>query len=157
MAKAHIMKIGIATPEQQRQRVLDIAAGRRQVKRGEPKIWFPSLKTAAEVLDRNRELIRLMHDEQPQSVQELAQMSGRAESNVSRSLKRLEAYGIVRMVKAGRQRRPEALARELIFEWSVDSSALSHATNRKRSSPAFRHSWPAHRVRLRRARDLRPA
>lgn len=112
MAKQHIMKIGIATPAQQRKRVLDIAAGRRTVKRGEPKVWFPSLKTAAEVLDRNRDLIRIICEDHPQSVNELAQLSGRAESNVSRSLKRLEAYGIVRMVKAGKQRRPEALARE---------------------------------------------
>jgi predicted transcriptional regulator len=111
MAKQHIMKIGIVTQEQQRRRVLDIAAGRRASKRGEPKVWFP-LKTAAEVLDRNRDLIRIICEEHPQSVNELAQLSGRAESNVSRSLKRLEAYGIVRMVKSGKQRRPEALARE---------------------------------------------
>lgn len=112
MTKQHILKIGIATAEQQRKRVLDIAGGRRTAMRGEPKVWFPSLKTAAEVLDRNRDLIRIIYEEQPQSVNELAQLSGRAESNVSRSLKRLEAYGIVRMVKAGKQRRPEALARE---------------------------------------------
>lgn len=112
MAKRYSMKIGIASPEQQRRRVLDIAAGRRPVKRGEPKVWFPSLKTAAEVLDRNRELIRLIHDEHPESVKELAALSGRAESNVSRSLKRLEAYGIVRMINTGKTRRPEALARE---------------------------------------------
>lgn len=112
MTKPHIMRIGIASPQQQRQRALDIAAGRRKPKRGEPKVWFPSLKTAAEVLDRNRDLIRIICEDHPQSVNELAQLSGRAESNVSRSLRRLEAYGIIRMVKAGKQRRPEALARE---------------------------------------------
>lgn len=82
------------------------------VKRGEPKVWFPSLKTAAEVLDRNRDLIRIINDEHPESVKELATLSGRAESNVSRYLKRLEAYGIVRMIRTGKTRRPEALARE---------------------------------------------
>lgn len=112
MTKRHIMKICIASREQQRRRAFDIAAGRRQVKRGEPKVWFPSLKTAADVLDRNRDLIRIISEAHPQSVNDLAQLSGRAESNVSRPLKRLEAYGIVRMVKSGKQRRPEALARE---------------------------------------------
>lgn len=112
MTESHVLKIGIASSEQQRRRTLDIAAGRRQVKRGAPKVWFPFPKTAAEVLDRNRDLIRIICEEHPQSVNELARLSGRAESNVSRSLRRLEAYGIVRMVKAGKQRRPEALARE---------------------------------------------
>lgn len=117
-AKPHRMKIGIASPAQQRQRTIDIAAGRRKRAPGEPKVWFPSLKAAAEILERNRELIRIIWDEHPETVKQLAAMSGRAESNVSRSLKRLEAYGIVRMVQHGRARRPEALARE--FEIRMD-------------------------------------
>ncbi|MCO5760808.1 MAG: transcriptional regulator [Chromatiaceae bacterium] len=112
-----VLKIGIASPEVQRQRVLDIAAGRRKRAEGEPRVWFPSLKTAAEVLDRNRELIRVICDESPGSVTELALRVGRKESNVSRSLKRLEAFGIVRLLDEGRSRRPIALARD--FEIQV--------------------------------------
>mgnify|MGYP003592495192 CR=1 FL=1 len=112
-----VLKIGIAAPEVQRQRVLDIAAGRRKRAEGEPRVWFPSLKTAAEVLDRNRELIRVICDESPGSVTELALRVGRKESNVSRSLKRLEAFGIVRLLDEGRSRRPIALARD--FEIQV--------------------------------------
>lgn len=112
MTRRTRMKIGIASAEEQRRRTIDIAAGRHKRVRGEPKVWFTSLKTAAEILERNRELIRIIADEHPETVKELAAKSGRAESNVSRSLKRLEACGIVRMVPSGRSRRPEALARE---------------------------------------------
>lgn len=115
--KVRVMKIGIASPERQKQRVLDIAAGRRARLRGEPRVWFPSLKAAAEVLERNRDLIRIIYDEHPKSVSELAERAGRAESNVSRSLKRLEAFGIVRLVTEGRTRRPVGVARE--FEIQV--------------------------------------
>jgi predicted transcriptional regulator len=82
------------------------------VGRDEPRLWFPSLKSAAEILDRNKDLIRIIAEEHPESVKELARISGRAESNVSRSLKRLEACGIVRMVKTGKARRPEAIVRD---------------------------------------------
>ena len=112
-----VLKIGIASPDVQRQRVLDIAAGRRQRTEDEPRVWFPSLKTAAEILDRNRELIRIICDESPGSVTELALRVGRKESNVSRSLKRLEACGIVRLIPEGRSRRPVAVARD--FEIQV--------------------------------------
>lgn len=112
-----VLKIGIASPDLQRQRVMDIAAGRRKRTEGEPRVWFPSLKTAAEILDRNRELIRIICDESPGSVTELALRVGRKEGNVSRSLKRLEAFGIVRLIHEGRSRRPVALARD--FEIQV--------------------------------------
>ena len=115
--KQVVLKIGIASPEAQRQRVLDIVAGRRKRMAGEPRVWFPSLTSAAEVLDRNRVLIRVICDESPRSVTELALRVGRKESNVSRSLKRLEAFGIVRMLDEGRSRRPVALARD--FEIQV--------------------------------------
>lgn len=52
------LKIGIASLEQQKRRTLEIAAGKRSRTRGEPRVWFTSLKAAAEVLDRNRDLLR---------------------------------------------------------------------------------------------------
>ena len=106
------LKIGIASLEEQKRRTISLAAGARSRGPGEPHIWFASLKAAAEVLDRNKELLRLMVEEHPDSIQELARLSGRASGNLSRSLKRLEACGIVKMEKVGRKRRPVARACE---------------------------------------------
>ena len=111
--KRTIVKIGIANEAQLRQRSLDIAAGRRYRQRGEPKVWFTSLRAAAEVLsEKNRELLRILAAEQPESVRELAELTGRAESNLSRTLKTLAGYGFVRLERKEKSVRPIARAME---------------------------------------------
>jgi len=110
------MKVGIASLEEQKRRTIDIAAGRRKRSADEPRVWFTSLKSAAEVLDRNRELLRLLHQKHPDSIKELAQLTGRAPSNLSRSLKRLEACGIVEIKREGRTRRAVAKACDFDIE-----------------------------------------
>ena len=92
------LKIGIASPEAYKRRTLGIAEGRRLPNKGEPKIWFDSLATLSQVLsDQNRSLLRLIVEEQPQSLQELAKSSGRATSNLSRTLRTMERYGLVQL------------------------------------------------------------
>lgn len=110
------MRIGIASLEHQKQRTITIAAGERVRAPGEPHVWFTSLKAAAEVLDRNKELLRLMYEHHPESIQELAALTGRASSNLSRSLKRLEACGIVEIERVGRKCRPVAKACDFEIE-----------------------------------------
>jgi predicted transcriptional regulator len=79
---------------------MDVARGRRRVRRADPKIWFISMESFAKVLsDRNRALLALIAETQPNSLAELAQRSGRAKSNLSRTLKTLERYGLVRLSK----------------------------------------------------------
>jgi predicted transcriptional regulator len=81
-------------------RTMAVARGRRTVKRGEPKIWFTSIESFARVLsDRNRALLRLIIETQPESLGDLAALSGRAKSNLSRTLKTMEHYGLVRLTK----------------------------------------------------------
>jgi predicted transcriptional regulator len=59
-------------------------------------IWFDSLKSVANVLSKeNQALLKVIAEQQPQSVTELAQLTGRAVSNVSRTLKTLYVLGIV--------------------------------------------------------------
>jgi predicted transcriptional regulator len=54
---------GIATQEAIRDRALAIARGERKPTAGEPKIWFTSMRSLAEVLsDDNRALLNLIHD-----------------------------------------------------------------------------------------------
>lgn len=90
------LMIGIARYEDMKERTLQIARGERKVKRGEPKVWFTSIESFAKVLsERNRTLLELIHEHQPQSLTELAELSGREKSNLSRTLKTMENYGLV--------------------------------------------------------------
>ena len=61
-------------------------------------IWFDSLKSVANVLSKeNQQLLKVIAEQQPKSVTELATLTVRAVSNVSRSLKRLGNYNLVEM------------------------------------------------------------
>ncbi|MFH4558389.1 HVO_A0114 family putative DNA-binding protein [Vibrio diabolicus] len=65
-------------------------------------IWFDSLKSVANVLSKeNQQLLKVIAEQQPQSVTELATLTGRAVSNVSRTLKTLDSLGIVRLESSG--------------------------------------------------------
>ena len=64
-------------------------------------IWFDSLKSWANVLSKeNQQLLKVIAEQQPQSVTELATLTGRAVSNLSRTLKTLDGLGIVRLVSS---------------------------------------------------------
>src|ERR1700722_3831226 len=96
------LRIGIATLEQYRDRRFAIAKGKHKPGRGEPKIWFTSLESFAKLLSpRNRALLRLIAQTRPDSLQDLADKTGRAKSNLSRTLKTMESYGLVQF-KEGR-------------------------------------------------------
>lgn len=88
---------------------LAIAQGKRRPR--EPKIWFTSMESFAKVLsDRNRALLNLIMEAQPDSLEELAVLSGRAKSNLSRTLHTVERYGLVQLKKkAGGKIQPRVL------------------------------------------------
>ena len=76
-----------------------------------PSIWFPSLASLAAVLsDDNRRLLRLIHDKQPKSLTELAELTGRQVPNLSRTLRMMEGYGLVELKKNVCEIEPIALA-----------------------------------------------
>lgn len=105
--------IGIAPQDQIRERVLAIARGDYKPKRGEPKIWFTSMRSLAEVLsDENRALLHVIREAKPQSITELAQKTGRRPSNLSRTLRTMSHYGIVEMRRQNRNVIPIAKATE---------------------------------------------
>src|ERR1700681_1016710 len=92
------MKIGIATYEQMKARTKAIAHGEYRPAAGEPKVWFTSIESVAKVLSAgNRELLKVIASERPRAIDELAKLTGRKKSNLSRTLKRSEGYGIVRL------------------------------------------------------------
>lgn len=107
------LTIGIMPETEMRQRVLAIARGEYKPKSNEPKVWFSSMKSLAEVLsDENRALLKIIENIQPDSISGLAEVTGRKQSNLSRTLKTMSNYGIVEMVKENRHVRPIAKATE---------------------------------------------
>lgn len=113
--------IGIMSQDKIRQRVLAIARGEHKPKRNEPKIWFPSMKSMAEVLsDNNRALLKMIAEIQPESLTELANAAGRQPSNLSRTLKTMAHYGFVELRKENRSVKPIVKATE--FEIHADAA-----------------------------------
>jgi predicted transcriptional regulator len=92
------LRIGIASYELMKARTMSIARGGRRRSPGEPKVWFTSMDSLARVLsDGNRALLDLIARARPGSLTELAALSGREKSNLSRTLRTMERYGLVRL------------------------------------------------------------
>jgi len=105
------LSIGIMPQEKIRERMLQIAKGELKPKPEDPKIWFTSMKSLAEVLsEENRALLREIAKSKPASIGELSDLTGRAPSNLSRTLKTMNKYGLVDLAKQGRAVRPVAKA-----------------------------------------------
>lgn len=78
-------------------------------------IWFDSLKSLANVLSKeNQQLLKVIAEQQPQSVTELATLTGRAVSNVSRTLKTLGKYNLVEMQSTKTMLRPIVIHHEFL-------------------------------------------
>ncbi len=74
-------------------------------------ITFASLSSLAAVLsDENRRLLRTLHQREPQSLTELAGLTGRKVPSLSRTLKVMERYGLVELKRRGVAVIPSALA-----------------------------------------------
>jgi len=111
-----VIAIGIMPQEKIRARVLAIAKGKYKPKEGEPKIWFTSMRSLAEVLsDENRALLRVIRDTKPTSLAALAERTGRRPSNLSRTLKTLANYGVVEIRRGKKVIRPIAKATEFLI------------------------------------------
>jgi predicted transcriptional regulator len=90
---------------------LAIAKGELKPKPSDPKIWFTSMHSLAQVLsDENRALLEVIRTAKPASITELAEMTGRKQGNLSRTLKTMSGYGLVKMEKNDRAMRPVAQA-----------------------------------------------
>jgi predicted transcriptional regulator len=100
MAEKRILRIGIATRDEMKRRTIAIAKGERRRHPDEPSVWFSSMESLGKVLSaRNMLLLDIIRRAEPQSISELASESGRAKSNLSRTLKNLSEIGVVEMVE----------------------------------------------------------
>jgi predicted transcriptional regulator len=99
------LKIGIASYEEMKARTMAVARGERRIAGDEPKVWFTSTESFAKLLSAgNRELLRVIAERKPRSLDELARITGKAKSNLSRTLRTMEGYGLVRLERGERGR-----------------------------------------------------
>lgn len=105
------MNVGYMPPKLVKEYTLQVACGNIKPKAGDPKIWFDSIESAAQVLGtKNQELLLLIYRNKPKSFDQLAEFSGRSKGNLSRTLKKLAFYGIVEFKQEGRRKVPIAKA-----------------------------------------------
>ena len=62
---------------------------------------------------QNRELLAIIRDKKPQSIAELAELTGRAQPNLTRTLGKLVAIGFVRLKNVDRRKVPKTTIRSL--------------------------------------------
>lgn len=94
------LKIGIMSREDFKKRTIAIAKGEYKPQKDEPKVWFESLQSLAQVLsDENRILLKIIEEQKPKSIKALEEITGRKSSNLSRTLHTMANYGIVDLQK----------------------------------------------------------
>ena len=99
------LRVGIASYEEMKARTMAVARGERRVAPNEPKVWFTSTESFAKVLSAgNRELLRVIAEKAPGSLEDLARLTGKAKSNLSRTLRTMEGYGLVVLERGERGR-----------------------------------------------------
>ena len=115
------LKVGIASYDDMKARTLAIARGELRPKAGDPKVWFTSPESFAKLLsNRNRALLGQIADTHPTSLHELATTTGRTPGNLSRTLKTMERYGLVRLHRGVRGAvRPEVAYRDVQLEMTL--------------------------------------
>ena len=95
-----------------------VARGERPAPPEAGRSSFNSVEALTRLLTpENRELLATIRDRKPQSVAELAGLTGRAAPNLTRTLEKLCAAGLVRMQAAGGRRKiPAAAVGRIVIE-----------------------------------------
>jgi predicted transcriptional regulator len=116
MIKHNVVKVGVMSLEDFKRRTIAIAKGQYKPKKGEPKIWFRSMKSLAHVLsEENQELLKLIAETQPKSIKELESPTGRTANNLLRTLRMMENYGFVKLREGEQGRGRAPLVPEVIY------------------------------------------
>ena len=106
-----VIRIGIASQAEIRARMLSIAKGELKPKASDPKVWFTSMRSLSQVLsDENRALLAVIRLSKPECISQLSDLTGRKQGNLSRTLKTMSRYGLVKIEKNSRFMRPIAQA-----------------------------------------------
>ncbi len=120
----NVLRIGIATRAQMQARTRAIARGELKPGPTDPKVWFTSLESLAQVLSTpNQALLDLIRRARPESVSALAELSGREQGNLSRTLRTMERYGLVTLNKVDNRIVPEVPYERFAVEVSLPIAA----------------------------------
>jgi predicted transcriptional regulator len=107
-----------------RDEMMAVARGERPAPAHAGTQTFESVEALTRLLTpENRRLLGLIRDRKPQSIAELAELSGRAAPNLTRTLAKLEAVGFVRMEMVERRKVPVVAIQKLRFE--IDPYAVN--------------------------------
>jgi len=108
-------------------RTMAVARGERRIAADEPKVWFTSTEAFAKLLSAgNRELLRVIAEQKPRSLDELARITGKAKSNLSRTLRTMEGYGLVRLERGERGRIIPSFLHDRV-EWALPLISAAEA------------------------------
>ncbi|MFT3972183.1 MAG: helix-turn-helix domain-containing protein [Amaricoccus sp.] len=112
------LKVGIADYEEMKARTMRVAKGEEKPASDDPKVWFTSTESFAQILSSgNRELLRVIDEQSPGSLEELSRITGRTKPSLSRTLKTMANYGLVRMEPGeGRKLMPKVLHDRVALE-----------------------------------------
>ncbi len=100
-----------------REEMKAVARGERPAPADAAKPSFNSVDALIRLLTpENRQLLAIIRDRKPRSVAELVQLTGRAQPNLTRTLAKLEAAGLVRMKSVGRRKAPSAAIKRIVVE-----------------------------------------
>ncbi|SMC56812.1 HVO_A0114 family putative DNA-binding protein [Polynucleobacter kasalickyi] len=86
-----------------------------------------SLDSFSKLYSDNKDLIAAIANHQPESIVSLAKLISREESNVSRTLNKLEKFGLVALIPApiGRAKRPILIMQRVRFDLDLLSGQMS--------------------------------
>ncbi|HCG7312458.1 TPA: transcriptional regulator [Vibrio parahaemolyticus] len=103
-------RIGVMSEDLIRRHMLSVTSGNTIHNKHLPTFWFTSLNEASKLLcNENIELMLLISREKPESLAELAEISGHHIRKLSRTLHFLSSKGFIQIEKKGNASRPIAL------------------------------------------------
>jgi predicted transcriptional regulator len=94
-----------------------VAQGKKRAPADAARASFQSVGALIRLLTpENRHLLAIIRDRKPQSINELAEITGRAAPNLTRTLAKLEAVGFVHMQTVQRRKVPTSIVGKLHVE-----------------------------------------
>ena len=116
------LKCGIMPKDDYIKRTIAIAKGEYKPSKNEPTVWFESPQAMGQILNQdNIKLLKIIVTKKPKSIQDLANISGRAKSNLSRTLKTMSRHGIVTLKRKNRAIVPIAIATDFRCDFGISS------------------------------------
>lgn len=119
------IKVAIMPKEKMKEYTLKIARGEIRPGPDTPKIFFPTIRAMSEALNENNQaLMAAINTYRPNTISELATILHKDLGNVSRALKKLESYGLVKLEKnnGDRDKTPKLVADKISFEMSLTAA-----------------------------------